>query len=334
MGGLKLQTIKEHEVTDRAIYLNRRQIIKAAGLSAMAVGVAGASVKAAELKRAETIGGQGPQWLRQQVSGARLSELSTSEALTPYEYVTGYNNFYEFGTDKSDPSENSSKFKADPWSVEVGGDCEVTGQFQLEDLLKGQDIEERIYRLRCVEAWSMVIPWIGFPLNKLLSRFKPTSRARYVKFETIYRPAQMPGQSAYFATLDYPYVEGLRMDEAMHDLAFISIGLYGEPLLAQNGAPLRLVVPWKYGFKSIKSIAKITFQKHRPQSSWQKANSKEYGFFSNVNPEVSHPRWSQATERRLPSSLFNSNRIDTLMFNGYGDQVAHLYKGMNLRMNY
>jgi sulfoxide reductase catalytic subunit YedY len=332
VGKRQLQTLKENEVTDKASYLNRRQLIKAAGLSAALAGFVDSAGQT--LQVADTSGQQGPPWLRKRVSSASVGRFSTSEKLTPIEYVTGYNNFYEFGSSKSDPSENASEFVSDPWSIEVEGACEVTGQFHLEDILKGQEIEERIYRLRCVEAWSMVIPWIGFPLHKLLSRFKPTSQARYVKFETVYRPSQMPGQRSFFATLDYPYVEGLRMDEAMHELAFIAVGLYGEPLLPQNGAPLRLVVPWKYGFKSIKSLVKITFQKHRPQSSWQRANSKEYGFFSNVNPDVNHPRWSQATERRLPSGLFGSNRMDTLPFNGYADAVSHLYKGMNLRIHY
>ncbi|MDE0759518.1 MAG: protein-methionine-sulfoxide reductase catalytic subunit MsrP [Pseudomonadales bacterium] len=332
VGKGRLQTLNENEVTNKTAYLNRRQIIKAAGLSTF---LGGFTESAAQpLKVAETAGARGPPWLRKLVSNASVGRFSTTEKLTPFEYVTGYNNFYEFGPSKSDPSEKSSGFVSDPWGIEVKGACEVTGQFHLEDILRGQEIEERIYRLRCVEAWSMVIPWIGFPLNRLLSRFKPTSQARYVKFETVYRPSQMPGQGSFFATLDYPYVEGLRIDEAMNELAFIAVGLYGEPLLPQNGAPLRLVVPWKYGFKSLKSIAKITFQKHRPQTSWQLANSKEYGFFSNVNPDVSHPRWSQATERRLPSGLFGSNRMDTLPFNGYGDEVSHLYKGMNLRIHY
>jgi len=272
-----------------------------------------------------------PGWLLAKINAARPGQYSTREDPTPYEYVTQYNNFYEFGSDKGDPAANSKEFISDPWSIEITGEAELTGKFSLEDILRPHDLEERIYRLRCVEAWSMVVPWLGFPLAKLIKRFRPTSGAKYVRFETLHDPDQMPGQRAFFTSIDYPYVEGLRIDEATNELAFVAVGLYGKSLPPQNGAPLRLVVPWKYGFKSIKSISKISFVKRRPKTTWERSNAREYGFFANVNPEVDHPRWSQATERRLPSSLFSPNRIETLKYNGYGDQVAHLYADMNLK---
>jgi len=277
---------------------------------------------------------RGPKWLEQKLKHISSSPYSTNQTPTPYEYVTGYNNFYEFGADKSDPAENSGDFVSHPWSLEVAGHADNKGLYNLEDIIKPYTLEERIYRLRCVEAWSMVVPWVGIPLQKLLKIFKPTSEARYVRFETLYDPDQMPGQRSFFSPIEYPYVEGLRIDEAMNDLSFIAVGVYGKTLPNQNGAPLRLVVPWKYGFKSIKSIVKIEFTKRRPRSTWEKAAPKEYGFYANVNPEVDHPRWSQAMERRLPASFFTNNRMKTLMFNGYGPQVAHLYSGMSLRKNY
>lgn len=259
----------------------------------------------------------------------------TDEKAAPYEVATTYNNFYEFGTGKSDPSKHSKKFKTSPWSVKVSGEAEGVGTYTLEDILKPHDLEERIYRLRCVEAWSMVIPWIGFPLADLLKRFAPTAKARYVQFKTLLDPKQMPGQrGGLFSVLPWPYEEGLRMDEAMNPLSFMAVGLYGKTLPPQNGAPMRLVVPWKYGFKSIKSIVEIRFTRTQPRTSWNRATPREYGFYANVNPNVSHPRWSQAFERRLPSSLFSPKRIATQMFNGYGEHVAELYKGMDLRRFY
>ena len=261
--------------------------------------------------------------------------LYTEEDPAPYEIVTNYNNFYEFGTGKLDPAKNSTKFKAHPWSVRIGGETERPGVYTLEDILKPHALEERVYRLRCVEAWSMVIPWVGFPLNALLKRFAPTSKARYVEFKTLLDPKQMPGQrGGLFSSLPWPYVEGLRIDEAMNPLTFMAVGLYGKTLPAQNGAPLRLVVPWKYGFKSIKSIVEINFRAKQPATTWNEAAPREYGFYANVNPNVSHPRWSQAAERRLPAGLFSPNRIPTTMYNGYGAQVAKLYSGMNLRRYY
>lgn len=326
--------ISPSEITPEAVFLNRRQILKALGLG-VAGGLAG-NAFASQCRDVYRTNAAivGPSWLEEKLAAVSPGPFSASEEPAPYDVVTRYNNFYEFGTGKGDPAENSTGFVTDPWSVEVRGEAEVLGKFTLEDILKPHDLEERIYRLRCVEAWSMVVPWVGFPLGELLQRFKPTSEARYVRFETLYDPRQMPGQRDRFAAVDYPYVEGLRIDEAMNELAFLAVGVYGKALPNQNGAPLRLVVPWKYGFKSIKSIVKIEFTRQRPRTTWEKSNPAEYGFYANVNPHVDHPRWSQATERRLPSALFSPNRIDTLMFNGYAPQVAHLYKGMNLDRNF
>lgn len=326
--------LPESEVTDQSVYLNRRQFVKGLGATALALSAPSALAKAdriiAKPENNSPYTAKAPAWLQQKLRQAQPSAYFTEEKLTPYSYVSQYNNFYEFGTGKGDPFENAQEFKTDPWSVSVSGECEVGGTFTLEDILKPHALEERIYRLRCVEAWSMVVPWIGFSLADLLKRFKPTSNAKYVRFKTLYDPEQMPGQASRFRAIDYPYIEGLRIDEAMNELSFIAVGLYGEAIPPQNGAPLRLVVPWKYGFKSIKSIVGIEFVEKQPKTTWEISNAREYGFYANVNPSVSHPRWSQASERRLPSSLFSSNRIATLPFNGYGEQVAGLYKGMNL----
>ena len=252
--------------------------------------------------------------------------------LTDYEDVTGYNNFYEFGTGKGDPARNAGSLKTRPWTVRVDGECEVLGEIGIEDILGGIPQEERIYRFRCVEAWSMVVPWDGFPLSRLLARFKPTSKARFVAFETLYDPEQMPGQKR--ALLDWPYREGLRMDEAMHPLTLLVTGVYGKELPGQNGAPLRLiVVPWKYGFKNIKSIVRISFTEKMPVTAWNDLQPSEYGFYANVNPEVDHPRWSQARERRIGEGLF-ARKHPTLLFNGYAEEVADLYRGMDLRRNF
>ncbi len=243
---------------------------------------------------------------------------------TPYKDITSYNNFYEFGASKTDPAEYAGRLKTRPWTVTVEGHCEKPGQYALEDILAPHTAEERIYRLRCVEAWSMVVPWLGIPLGKILPRFQPTASAKYVEFTTLLDPAQMPGQKTRL--LDWPYVEGLRMDEALHPLTLLATGLYGKELPNQNGAPLRLVVPWKYGFKSIKSIVKIRFSEQMPRTSWAGENPAEYGFYANVNPEVDHPRWSQRKERRIGEFF----RRDTLPFNGYAAEVAGLYTGMDL----
>jgi sulfoxide reductase catalytic subunit YedY len=264
--------------------------------------------------------------------GAPLSAFAgafdTAEKLTPKESVTTYNNFYEFGTDKSEPAVNAKNFRVKPWQVEVNGECDKPEKISFESLISPYKTEERIYRLRCVEGWSMVVPWRGVPLAEVLSRFHPNSKAKFVAFQTLLDPTQMPGQKR--DVLEWPYVEGLRLDEAMHPLSFLATGLYGEDLPPQNGAPVRIVVPWKYGFKSIKSIVKITFTETQPPTSWNIFSPREYGFYSNVNPQVDHPRWTQATERRLGEFF----KRDTLMFNGYEDQVASLYKGMDLRKDF
>ena len=311
--------IPETEVTDERVYLQRRRLI--AALSAIpALGLSGCA-------EADPPAPPGPVI----TAAEAASGFKTDETLTRYEDVTTYNNFYEFGTGKGDPSSAPKTLRTSPWTVAVGGECARPGRLSLDDLLKGLTPGERIYRLRCVEGWSMVIPWLGVPLADVLRRFEPNSDARYVAFTTLADREQMPG--IRYRSIDWPYREGLRIDEAMHPLTLLATGLYGKPLPQQNGAPLRLVVPWKYGFKSIKSIVAITFVKHRPHCSWNALQPSEYGFFSNVNPDVDHPRWSQKTERRIAGSgsqLF-AERIPTRLFNGYGEQVAGMYAGMNLR---
>jgi sulfoxide reductase catalytic subunit YedY len=258
----------------------------------------------------------------------RNAGLSVADAPNSFKDISTYNNYYEFGTDKADPAENAQKFQTKPWSVAVGGECEAPGTLTLEDLLKPHPLEERIYRMRCVEAWSMIVPWVGFPLGDLIKRFKPTSKAKFVEFKTLMDPKQMPGERG--TVLDWPYTEGLRMDEAMNPLAFMAVGLYGKVLPNQNGAPLRLVTPWKYGFKGVKAIVSMRFVERMPITTWAKSAPNEYGFYANVNPAVDHPRWSQATERHIGGSLFDQRR-PTLPFNGYASQVASLYTGMNLK---
>ncbi len=288
------------DVTPRGVWMNRRRLIAAMG--------AGSLVGA--------FGGPG----------------AAEEALEPHtwEQITGYNNFYEFGTGKSDPAENAGAMETQPWSVKVDGLVDNPGDYELVDLIGDIPTEERIYRFRCVEAWSMVIPWNGFELNKLLTKVGVKSGANYVAFETAVLPDVMP--AVQYPILDWPYREGLRLDEAMHPLTMMATGIYGRPIPNQNGAPMRLVVPWKYGFKSIKSIVRISLLEEKPHATWEESNPDEYGFYANVNPEVDHPRWSQASERVIGSGLFGS-RIDTLMFNGYADEVASLYDGMDLRVN-
>jgi sulfoxide reductase catalytic subunit YedY len=259
---------------------------------------------------------------------ARKSPFSTNEPLTSRQSITTYNNYYEFGTGKEDPARLAGTLRTSPWTVAIEGEVARPQVLDLDRILKLAPLEERIYRHRCVEAWSMVVPWIGFPLKALVDLAQPNSKARYVAFESFYDPKQMPRAS--FAGIDFPYMEGLRMDEALHPLALLAVGLYGDVLPNQNGAPLRLIVPWKYGFKGIKSIAKIRFTTHEPPTTWKRSNAREYGFYSNVNPEVSHPRWSQARERRIGEFT----KRDTLIFNGYGDQVAGLYAGLDLKRNY
>jgi len=324
------------EITSERVFRERRKILKAMGVGAVALGMplAGAAISGERELYTTQSALSGPAWLRDKLKTLTPGQFSTHESATPFEYVSTYNNFYEFGTGKTDPAENSQNFVTDPWAVEVTGEAELTGRYNLEDILKPHALEERVYRLRCVEAWSMVVPWVGFPLADLLKRFKPNSNARYVRFETLHDPEQMPAQGSRFAAIKYPYVEGLRIDEAMNELAFLAVGVFGKAMPNQNGAPIRLVIPWKYGFKSIKSIVKIEFTERRPKTTWEISNSREYGFYANVNPGVSHPRWSQARERRLPTSIFSRNYVETLKFNGYESQVAHLYKGMDLRKQY
>lgn len=324
--------ILSSEITSHSAYLNRRKFMQQASVAIAAVGLS-SGARALEVPANGSVL-QGPEWLDKQIHSAQETNFGAQEKLTPYRDVTTYNNFYEFGTRKDDPAKHAGSLVTDPWSITVEGECEEKGAFNLEDILKSMTLEERIYRLRCVEAWSMVIPWVGFPLSDLIKKFKPLSTAKYIEFVTLESPEQMVGQRSSFSTIDWPYTEALRIDEAMNPLTLMAVGLYGEILPNQNGAPIRLVVPWKYGFKSIKSIVKIRFTEKQPVNTWQAIAAREYGFYANVNPEVSHPRWSQAKERRLPSGLFSTNRIATQMFNGYGEQVAHLYKGMDLRKNY
>ncbi len=305
--------VRSSEITDEKLYRTRREFIQTA-LGAAAAGLLVAGGAAA-----------GEPQLPPKLEGVRPGPFGTSEKQTPYQDITTYNNFYEFGTDKSDPARNAGSLRAKPWNVKVDGEVGKPADYHLEDLLRPFALEERVYRLRCVEGWSMVIPWVGFPLGDLLTRFEPGSNARFVEFTTLYDPGQMPGQRS--SVLKWPYVEGLRLDEAMHPLTILAVGLYGRVLPNQDGAPLRLVVPWKYGFKSIKSIVRIRLVRSQPATAWQTENPHEYGFYSNVNPQVDHPRWRPATERRLGEFF----KRKTLMFNGYGDQVAKLYTGMDLR---
>jgi sulfoxide reductase catalytic subunit YedY len=298
--------LTDNDVTSHGLYLRRREFIGgAAGLGLLsAAGTASA--------RGLTYG----------------PGFSTTEKPTPKKDITTYNNFYEFGVNKEDPAENAGALKTRPWTVRVDGECEAPATFGVDDLIKNNKLEERIYRMRCVEGWSMVIPWVGFPLKDLIAAVKPTSKARFVAFETLMRPSEMPGQK--WDVLQWPYREGLRIDEATHPLAILAVGLYGDVLPNQNGAPLRLVVPWKYGFKGIKSIVRISLVEKMPATAWNLSAPREYGFYSNVNPAVDHPRWSQATERRIGEF----RRRETLPFNGYGQYVADLYRGMDLRKNF
>jgi sulfoxide reductase catalytic subunit YedY len=310
---------KSSEITPRAVFEGRRTLLKAAGAAGMwALAPKGASA-AKPAPRGEPIPNV-VKWPK-----------SASEPPTAYELATTYNNFYEFGFDKEDPARHSKDFKPRPWTVTVEGHAAKTGTYDFDDLIKPHRLEERVYRFRCVEAWSMVVPWVGVPLGDVLKRFEPTAKAKYVAFQTVLRPEEMPGQR--LPLLKWPYVEGLRLDEAMHPLALLTVGMYGEWLPNQNGAPLRMVLPWKYGFKSIKSIVRIAFTEKEPPTSWNVATPREYGFYSNVNPNVDHPRWSQAKERRIGDPFF-SPRKPTLMFNGYEEDVAHLYKGMDLAKLY
>ena len=315
------------DITPRAIYEQRRDLIKL-----LAGGAAGA-VLAGWASRDAMAQTPRPGKLAA-LPGARsaVAGAVTMEKLTDYGDVTGYNNFYEFGTDKADPARHAHALQTSPWSVEIEGLVNKPGRYALEDLLKLSPMEERIYRLRCVEGWSMVIPWVGYSLSALIKRVEPQGSARYVEFVTLADPKQMPGLRS--RVLDWPYTEALRLDEALHPLTLLAFGMYGEVLPKQNGAPVRLVVPWKYGFKSAKSIVKIRFIEQEPRTAWSKAAANEYGFYSNVNPDVDHPRWSQATERRIGEDGLFAKKRKTLLFNGYEAQVGQLYAGMDLRKNY
>ena len=310
--------IAPSEITPRELYLRRREFLAGAASLALLPGVSAllSDAQAAPLTAAP-------------------SPLSTTdEDKSTLADITSYNNFYEFGTDKGDPARYAGKLTAKPWKVKIDGLVDKGGDYDFDDLVKPARLEERIYRMRCVEGWSMVIPWIGFPLSEVLHRVAPQGSAKYVAFETLVRPSEMRGQSGYFQPLDWPYREGLRLDEAMHPLTILAVGLYGETLPNQNGAPIRLVVPWKYGFKSIKSIVRISLLEKEPPITWKMQNAREYGFYSNVNPQVDHPRWSQATERRIGEGGLFGKRRPTLLFNGYGEHVAGLYAGMDLKANY
>ena len=321
----KQPDIRSSEITDEAMYLRRREFIRFAG--GLAVAAAGPLLQACgedPMAAAPVVPpGQSP------LANVKPRVVAIDEKLNTFEEITSYNNFYEFGQGKNDPARYAGRLKTSPWTVKIDGHCNKPADYHFEDLIRPHTLEERIYRLRCVEAWSMVIPWVGIPLADILKRAEPTGKATFVEFTTLHRPSEMPGQQT--SALDWPYVEGLRMDEAMHPLTILAVGIYGKTLMNQNGAPIRLVVPWKYGFKSIKSIVRIRLVDRQPKTAWSMANSSEYGFYSNVNPEVDHPRWSQKSERRIPG-FFKSHQ--TQMFNGYGDQVASLYSGMDLRKYY
>ena len=311
---IKADVINPSEITPKSVYMDRRKFMQK-------------SIAASLLLTADAML---PAWAKK-YPDLKQSPYSTGDKPNSFEDITTYNNFYEFGTSKKDPHKNATEFNPHPWSISVAGECAKQGTYDLEDFIKPADLEERIYRLRCVEGWSMVIPWVGFSLADMLKKFEPTSKAKYVEFTTLLDKSRMPGQKRQ--VLHWPYVEGLRIDEAMNPLPFMAVGLYGEVLPNQNGAPIRLIVPWKYGFKSIKSIVKIRFTETQPQTTWNKSAPNEYGFYSNVNPTVDHPRWSQKKERVIGRPFWEPKR-ETLMFNGYAEQVAHLYKGMDLEKHF
>ena len=312
--------LTEADITPKSVYLNRRQILRAMGVAGAAV-IGGRVFSHFAFPPATVDAGT-------KLNVAVKSPFSTTEKINTFEDVTHYNNFYEFGTDKSDPSRNAGKFRSSPWTVSIEGEVKKPAKYSMDDILKLAPLEERIYRHRCVEGWSIVVPWIGYSLSTILKLAEPSEKAKYVAFQSYYEPSQMPWGE--HSGIELPYVEGLRVDEAMNPLALLCVGMYGESLPNQDGAPVRLVIPWKYGFKSIKSIIKIRLVKNEPPTTWNRYAPREYGFYSNVNPNVDHPRWSQATERRLGEIL----RRKTLMFNGYSEQVASLYTGMDLKKYY
>ena len=312
----KASDIQPSEITPKSVYMNRRKFMQGSVASSLLLSVDALRPLLADIQ-------SGQKW-----PSLSKSKFSTGEALNSFEDITTYNNFYEFGSGKKDPHKNATEFDPKPWSIVVEGECDKKGTYDLEDFINPRVLEERIYRLRCVEGWSMVIPWVGFSLAEMLKKFEPNANAKYVEFTTLFDKARMPGQKTRL--LRWPYVEALRIDEAMNELPIMAVGLYGDVLPNQNGAPIRLVVPWKYGFKSIKSIVKIRFTETQPVTTWNQIAPEEYGFYSNVNPEVDHPRWSQKKERVIGRPFWEPKR-DTRMFNGYAEQVAHLYQGMDLK---
>jgi sulfoxide reductase catalytic subunit YedY len=319
--------LRSSDITDEKVYLRRREFMRLAGGAALAAAT-GPLLSACEGEAPGSASLLAAPMPQTPLSGIKANVVTTDEKWNTFEQITSYNNFYEFGTGKQDPQRYAGSLNTSPWTVRIDGLCNKPADYHLDDLLRGVTLEERVYRLRCVEAWSMVIPWAGVPLSAIIKRAEPQSKAAFVEFTTLLRPGEMPGQRD--PILDWPYKEGLRMDEAMHPLTIMAVGLYGKTLMNQNGAPFRLVVPWKYGFKSIKSVVRIRFVDKQPHTAWNTSNATEYGFYSNVNPEVNHPRWSQASERRIPEFF----KRKTLMFNGYADQVASMYAGMDLKKYY
>ena len=334
----KKSDLKESQLTSQSVYLNRRQIIKSLGMSALMLPLANpVQTGLLDIFSKSDDESEKLQFKRSKLTYIKNAHYDSLSPLTPQDKILQHNNFYEFGTGKGDPFEYAQQFKVDPWSLTIDGLVDKPITLNYEDLLKRFTIEERLYRMRCVEAWSMNIPWLGFTLASLLKLAGPKSNAKFVRFETLHDPKQMRGQASRYVGggIDYPYVEGLRLDEAMNPLTLLSVGLYGQTLAPQNGAPIRLVVPWKYGFKSIKSIVKITLTDKAPINTWQKIAANEYGFYANVNPNVDHPRWSQASERFLgEGGLFSQTRQQTLLFNGYQEEVGDLYANLNLQKNF
>lgn len=325
---MKIPHLRSSEITDEAVFMNRREVLRMGATAALGAALAGCpAAQEADADDAAGEGGNAELRVLENVEPAK-AEFKTDDPVSKYSDATGYNNFYEFGTGKRDPARHAHTLETEPWSIVVDGEVGNPGRIALEDIVAPAKLEERIYRFRCVEAWSMVVPWVGISLAQVLASFEPTSKARYVSFETLVDKDQMPGQ--HRRVIDWPYREGLRMDEAMHPLSILAVGMYGRVLPNQNGAPIRLVVPWKYGFKSIKSIVRISLTRDQPKTSWNELAPDEYGFYANVNPEVDHPRWSQARERKLG----DFRKRPTLPFNGYADQVASLYAGMDLRRSY
>ncbi len=326
----KASDVRSSEITPKSVFENRRHVLKAMGFAGAGAAACLLPSAGAPAQAAGGIAAPGVNKALKATVNPKYTLASLNEEATPYSLASTYNNFYEFGTRKDQPAQNAHTLRTSPWNVMVDGACGKPGVYAYEDLIRQEDMEERVYRFRCVEAWSMVIPWVGVPLHKILSRLEPAAQAKYVYFETLDDPEQMPGLRS--SVLKWPYREGLRMDEAMNGLTLMTVGMYGEVIPNQNGAPMRLIVPWKYGFKSIKSIVRIRFQEQQPETSWNLSAPNEYGFYSNVNPAVDHPRWSQGSEKRLgQNNIFGLPvRIKTLPFNGYAEEVADLYKGMDL----